>query len=140
MSHSQSVRITELRLPIDHSIEDLHKAIAQRLKMGEHQMLEYTLFKRSYDARGKNSIILLSYIVDVVVDDVEHVLKQFIDDKNIGPTPDTAYHFVGHADETFTEKKRPVVVGFGPCGIFVGLILAQMGLKTIVLGRGQAVR
>ena len=140
MSHSQSVRITELRLPIDHSIEDLHKAIAQRLKMGEHQMLEYTLFKRSYDARGKNSIILLSYIVDVVVDDVEHVLKQFIDDKNIGPTPDTAYHFVGHADETFTEKKRPVVVGFGPCGIFVALILAQMGLKPIVLERGQAVR
>ena len=140
MPHSQSVRITELRLPIDHSIEDLHKAIAQRLKMDEHQALEYTLFKRSYDARGKNTIILLSYIVDVVVDDVERVLKQFIDDKNIGPTPDTAYHFIGHASTPILENKRPVVVGFGPCGIFVALILAQMGLKPIVLERGQAVR
>ena len=140
MPHSQSVRITELRLPIDHSIEDLHKAIAQRLKMDEHQALEYTLFKRSYDARGKNTIILLSYIVDVVVDDVERVLKQFIDDKNIGPTPDTTYHFIGHASTPILENKRPVVVGFGPCGIFVALILAQMGLKPIVLERGQAVR
>ena len=96
MPHSQSVRITELRLPIDHSIEDLHKAIAQRLKMDEHQALEYTLFKRSYDARGKSTIILLSYIVDVVVDDVERVLKQFIDDKNISATPDTAYHLQAH--------------------------------------------
>ena len=140
MPHSQSVRITELRLPIDHSIEDLHKAIAQRLKMDEHQALEYTLFKRSYDARGKSTIILLSYIVDVVVDDVERVLKQFIDDKNISATPDTGYHFIGHASTAILENKRPVVVGFGPCGIFVALILAQMGLKPIVLERGQAVR
>ena len=140
MPHSHSVRISELRLPIDHSTEDLHNAIVQRLKMGEYQTLEYSLFKRSYDARGKNAVILLSYTLDVVVDDVERILKQCADDKHISASPDTNYHFIGHADASFSEKKRPVVVGFGPCGIFVALILAQMGLKPIVLERGQAVR
>ncbi|TDR32502.1 NAD(P)/FAD-dependent oxidoreductase [Hydromonas duriensis] len=140
MPHTSSIRITELRLPIDHSPEALAEAIAKRLDLKHSPSLVYTVFKRSYDARGKSTQILLSYIVDVQVDDAAQMLKRFAGDKNISATPDTRYHFVGHANALSAQKKRPVVVGFGPCGIFVALVLAQMGLKPIVVERGQAVR
>lgn len=140
MSYLTSVRISELRLPIDHNEAELTAAIVDRLKLDATQPLVYNLYKRSYDARGKSTQILLSYTIDVQVQNVEHVLKQFENDQNIKASPDTSYHFVGKINALASSQKRPVVVGFGPCGIFVALILAQMGLKPIVLERGQAVR
>jgi uncharacterized FAD-dependent dehydrogenase len=140
MSHTHAIRITELRLPLDHAADELLPAVAARLGISLDDVIEFTLFKRSYDARGKSTQILLSYTVDVVVRHPEAVLQKHLNDKNIGATPDTSYHFVGHANDLSNAKKRPVVIGFGPCGIFAALILAQMGLKPIVLERGQAVR
>ena len=140
MSHTHAIRITELRLPLDHDADELLPAVAARLGISLDDVIEFTLFKRSYDARGKSTQILLSYTVDVVVPHPEAVLQKHLNDKNIGATPDTSYHFVGHANDLSNAKKRPVVIGFGPCGIFAALILAQMGLKPIVLERGQAVR
>ena len=140
MSHTHAIRITELRLPLDHDADELLPAVAARLGISLDDVIEFTLFKRSYDARGKSTQILLSYTVDVVVRHPEAVLQKHLNDKNIGATPDTSYHFVGHANDLSNAKKRPVVIGFGPCGIFAALILAQMGLKPIVLERGQAVR
>ena len=140
MPHTHAIRITELRLPLEHSADELRPAIAARLDIALDDVIEFTLFKRSYDARGKSTQILLSYTVDVVVANVDALLHKFSTDKNISATPDTSYHFVGAANDVSNAKKRPVVIGFGPCGIFAALILAQMGLRPIVLERGQAVR
>ncbi|MDP3583485.1 MAG: NAD(P)/FAD-dependent oxidoreductase, partial [Thiobacillus sp.] len=82
--------------------------------------------------------LLLVYAVDVEVRNEAALLKTFRNDRQLAPTPDMTYRFVGHAPENLSE--RPLVVGFGPSGIFAALLLAQMGFKPIVLERGKAVR
>src|SRR3546814_20415391 len=59
-------------------------------------------------------------------------------DRNINPAPDVSYHPVASAPSGFGN--RPIVIGFGPCGIFAALTLAQMGFRPIVLARGKPVR
>ncbi len=132
------LRITELKLPLDHSDEDLRAAILQRLGIADAQLTAFTLFKRSYDARKKNSELLFIYTIDLEVSNEAELLRKFADDPNVGPAPDVSYTFVGHASAA--PEQRPVVVGFGPCGIFAGLLLAQMGLRPIIVERGKEVR
>ena len=132
------LRITELKLPLDHSDEQLRAAIVQRLGIADAELLDFSLFKRSYDARKKSSELLFIYTLDVSVRDEAALLAKFADDRQIGPTPDMRYQFVGHAPAELEE--RPLVVGFGPCGIFAGLLLAQMGFRPIILERGKEVR
>ena len=132
------LRITELKLPIDHPDEDLRPAILQRLGIASDELLEFTLFKRSYDARKKSSELCFIYTIDFQVRDEAALLLRLADDRHINPAPDISYKVVGHAPEDLTE--RPVVVGFGPCGIFAGLLLAQMGFRPIILERGKEVR
>jgi uncharacterized protein len=132
------IRINELQLPLDHAPEALRTAIVNRLKITDTDLLNFTVFKRSYDARKKNSEITLVYIIDVNVNNAEKILARFSDDKNIRPAPDTNYYPVASAPADLTE--RPIVIGFGPCGLFAALTLAQMGFKPIVLERGTDVR
>lgn len=132
------LRITELKLPLDHADEALREAIVQRLGITDEQLLGFTLFKRSYDARKKNSELLFIYTIDLETSNEAELLRKFADDRNIGPAPDVTYKFVGQAPADLQE--RPIVVGFGPCGIFAGLLLAQMGFKPIILERGKEVR
>ncbi|RMQ97690.1 Pyridine nucleotide-disulfide oxidoreductase [Pseudomonas savastanoi pv. glycinea] len=132
------LRITELKLPIDHPDEDLRPALLQRLGIASDELLEFTLFKRSYDARKKSSELCFIYTIDFEVRDEAALLLRHADDRHLNPAPDVSYKVVGHAPEGLTE--RPVVVGFGPCGIFAGLLLAQMGFKPIILERGKEVR
>jgi uncharacterized FAD-dependent dehydrogenase len=132
------LRITEFKLPIDHAEEALRPALVQRLGLADSQLLDFTLFKRSYDARKKSAELCFIYTIDFSVADEAALLKKFSDDRHISIAPDTAYKFVGHAPEQMGE--RPLVVGFGPCGIFAALLLAQMGFKPIVLERGKEVR
>ncbi len=131
------LRLTELRLPLDHPPEALSAAIVERLGIAAGDLGDVTVFRRSYDAR-KVAMMTMIYTVDIVVRDEAALLRRFAGDRHVGPTPDTNYRFVGRAPEGFAN--RPVVVGFGPCGIFAGLILAQMGLRPIILERGKAVR
>jgi uncharacterized protein len=134
------IRITELRLPIEHPPEAIEQAILRRLKVDAKDLIQVTIFKRSYDAR-KNIALAFIYTVDVSVKNEEAILKGFANDPNIRISPDTQYHFVAQAPDTLgTSFIRPVVIGFGPCGIFAALLLAQMGLKPIVLERGKQVR
>jgi len=132
------LRITELKLPLDHPSEALRPAIIQRLGIADDELLDFSLFKRSYDARKKSSELQFIYTLDCRVRDEAALLARLKDDRQIGPSPDTAYKPVGQAAEQLEE--RPLVVGFGPCGIFAALILAQAGLRPIVLERGTEVR
>lgn len=132
------LRINELKLPLDHPDEALREAIVQRLGIADEQLLGFTLFKRSYDARKKNSELLFIYTIDLETSNEAELLRRFEDDRNVGPAPDVTYQYVGHAPSELEE--RPLVVGFGPCGIFAALLLAQMGFKPIVLERGKEVR
>jgi uncharacterized FAD-dependent dehydrogenase len=131
------LRITDLKLPLDHADEALPKAIRARLKLGAKEPLSFTVAKRSYDARKRGAILLI-YALDVDTPHEAELLRQFADDKNIGPTPDTSYRFVAQAPAEL--PRRPIVIGTGPCGLFAGLILAQMGFRPIILDRGKAVR
>ena len=135
------IRITELRLPIDHAPEALEAAILKRLKIAPQDLIQFQIFKRSYDAR-KNAVLSFIYTVDLSAKNEEGLLKQFDGDIHIRQSPDTSYHFVTKAPESIENGQalRPVVIGFGPCGIFAALVLAQMGFKPIVLERGKKVR
>ncbi|MHC6224386.1 NAD(P)/FAD-dependent oxidoreductase [Pseudomonas sp. X10] len=132
------LRITELKLPLDHPDEALREAIVQRLGIEDEQLLGFTLFKRSYDARKKNSEMLFIYTIDLEASNEAELLRKFADDRNVNLAPDVSYKFVGQAPDGLEE--RPIVVGFGPCGIFAGLLLAQMGFRPIILERGKEVR
>ena len=131
------LRLNEIQLPLDHPEDALRSAILDRLTIKSAALLGFTIFRRSYDARKKNAV-LLTYTVDVECEDEAAVQKRLSTLKNVIATPDMQYKFVAHANGT--EKSRPVVIGTGPCGLFAALILAQMGFKPIVLERGKAVR
>ena len=132
------IRLTELRLPIDHAPEALEQAILKRLHLNPKDLIGFTVFKRSYDAR-KNVALSLIYTLDISVKDEDALLQKYAGDQHIRVSPDTSYHFVTNASQAH-PLDRPVVIGFGPCGIFAALVLAQMGFKPIVLERGKAVR
>ena len=132
------IRINELQLPLDPPADALRPAIVRRLKITDAQLLDFTVFKRSYDARKKNSEITFVYIIDVTLDNEASVLERFADDRNVRTAPDTGYYPVAKAPDDLTE--RPLIIGFGPCGLFAALTLAQMGFKPIVLERGRDVR
>jgi uncharacterized FAD-dependent dehydrogenase len=132
------LRIAELKLPLDHAEPELRQAVLNRLGIAEDELIDFSVFKRSYDARKRSAIVLI-YSLDVQVKNEAQVLRRLQDDRQIGPSPDTGYKFVTAARPA-PGIPRPVVVGMGPCGLFVALILAQMGLNPIVLERGKVVR
>ena len=131
------LRLTEVQLPLDHPESAIRAAILARLAIADQDLIDFSIFKRSYDARKKTAISLI-YTLDIEVNNEEQVLKRLQGNRHVGPTPDTSYHFVAHAPQGLSE--RPVVIGSGPCGIFAGLILAQMGFRPIILERGKSVR
>lgn len=137
------LRLNEIKLPLDHTEDELTDAIIHKLKISADDLLSFDVFKRSYDARKKANILLI-YQLDVVLTATTEktVLEQFTKQSSVRVSPDTGYYFPGHAPQDFptAEQQRPIIIGFGPCGILAALLLAQMGLKPIVLERGQDVR
>ena len=133
------LRLTEIKLPLAHAEDALRDALLHTLNVMPPEVLSFTVFKRSFDAR--KAVIMQVYIVDVQLASAEleaALLARYAGNPHILPTPDMVYHPVGMAPASLAL--RPVVVGFGPCGIFAALILAQMGFKPIVLERGKPVR
>jgi uncharacterized FAD-dependent dehydrogenase len=135
------LRLSEIKLPLEHSESELEAAIRSRLALihvPSDNLIRYTVFRRAHDAR-KRSDIKLTYIVDIEVKDEAAALRHLDDQPHCSVTPDMAYKFVAKAPIQ-TTLPRPVVIGVGPCGLFAGLILAQMGFRPIILERGKAVR
>jgi len=149
------LRLTDLKLPLDHSETALAAAILARLGLHTDELTSFTVARRSYDARKRGAIVLI-YSVDVETPREAEILRRLqveseadadgrgVDQRKQKPgrevmaTPDTAYRFVAHA--THDLALRPIVIGTGPCGLFAGLVLAQMGFRPIILERGKAVR
>jgi len=131
------LRLTNIKLPLDHSESDMRAAIVQKLAIQDSELVEYCVYKRSYDARKKKSIFFI-YSLDVKTRNHAQLLAQFVDDPQVKEKPNDDYQYVAQAPKGLTE--RPLIIGMGPCGLFVGLILAQMGFKPIILERGKAVR
>ena len=134
------LRLTDLTLPLDHADSALRDAVLARLKLPACALRSLTVAKRSYDARKRGHIVL-TYSVDVDVADEAAVLARASAQSHrvkVTPTPDTTYRFIARPSPT--QVLRPIVVGMGPCGLFAGLVLAQMGLRPIILERGKQVR
>jgi len=131
------LRLTDIKLPLDHPPEAIEKAAISRLKIAPSQLRSCQIFRRAHDARKKSSITLV-YTLDVELENEEAILKRCSGDNHVKPAPDMDYKFVAKAPAGFS--KRPVVIGAGPCGLFAGLILAQMGFRPIILERGKVVR
>ena len=138
------IRITELRLPLHHETAALRAAVLQRLGVTDEALRELHVFRRAYDARRKTAIVLI-YTLDCTLATAAQeaaVLQRLEGDPHVRTSPDTRYRLVAQAPADFraSQRPRPVVIGFGPCGLFAALILAQMGLCPIVLERGKPVR
>ncbi|MDX1391412.1 MAG: NAD(P)/FAD-dependent oxidoreductase [Rheinheimera sp.] len=131
------LRLTEIKLPLNHDENAINAAIITKLKISPGQLHSVTVFKRGFDARKKSDIQLI-YTLDIEVDNEAQLLTRFAKDQHVKPAPDTSYKFVAKAPANLTE--RPIVIGLGPCGLFAGLLLAQMGFKPIILERGKEVR
>jgi uncharacterized FAD-dependent dehydrogenase len=139
------LRLTDIKLPLDHSESALTDAILARLGIAAAELRGYTVARRSYDARKRGAIVLI-YSVDVDTPREAELLRRAAAEADrddgkpgkLGPTPDTSYKFVGKAPADL--PLRPLVIGMGPCGLFAGLVLAQMGFRPIILERGKEVR
>ena len=131
------IRITEIKLPLEHKPDDVVAAVIKKLGINAADLVEYSIFKRGVDARKANAI-LLAYTLDVTVKGEAKVLAKLSKDPHVKLAPDTSYQFVANAPTNLAT--RPVVVGLGPAGLFAALILAQSGFKPLVLERGKAVR
>ncbi len=136
------IRLSEIKLPLDQAAEPmaaLRGAAARLLGIAEADLAEVGVFKRSFDARKAE--LLAVYIVDVALADPTReapLLARHAGQPHVAPTPDMQWRPPVRVAEPLAA--RPVVVGFGPCGIFAALVLAQMGLRPIVLERGKKVR
>jgi len=134
------LRLSQLKLPLDHTEADLRAAVCRRLRLEPHQLRGLRLVKRSVDARKPKTIALVySFDLELAFDrrGEAALLKRFAGDPHLGPSPDTTYKPV---DQACGNHPRPVVVGAGPCGYFAALLLAQMGFRPLLLERGKAIR
>ena len=129
------LRLTDIKLPLDHAPPALQAAILKKLKLPAEALLDFQVFKRAHDARNKQAITYI-YTVDVTLKDESRAPP------GARPTPAMDYKFAAHAPAHFpnSHSKRPLVIGAGPCGLFAALILAQSGFKPILLERGKDVR
>src|SRR5262249_15185814 len=136
------LRLSEIKLPLDHPPEAIAQAAIARLGIPARNLLSCTVFRRAHDARKKSAILLI-YTLDIEARDEAAILKRFARDSHVNPAPDMEYRFVAQAPASQAPQRqamRPIVIGAGPCGLFAALLLAQMGFRPVILERGRVVR
>jgi uncharacterized FAD-dependent dehydrogenase len=137
------LRLTDLRLPLDHTEEELKAAILAELGLPLHEPIHYSIARRGVDARKPGAIVLV-YHLDVEIAHEDEIFRRHqrrarkASGPHLGPVPDTTYRLPARAPANLT--RRPIVIGIGPCGLFAGLLLAEMGFRPLILERGKAVR
>jgi hypothetical protein len=131
------IRLSNIQLPLDHDDQAMTSAVLDRLSIAAGDLVSVHVHKRGYDARKKTNIVLV-YTLDVETTQNESLIEKFAEHQLVKATPDMSYQFVANAPADLQE--RPIVIGFGPCGLLAGLVLAQMGYKPIILDRGKEVR
>ncbi len=124
------IRIHQVKCTSD-AIEDIQAQLLKKLHMPNKDLLSWSIYRKSVDARKQK--VLFSYLIDAQVRNE----KKYLRNKDVSITPDETYHFVKQGPTTL--EHRPVVVGFGPAGMFAALILAQAGYKPIIIERGSQV-
>jgi uncharacterized FAD-dependent dehydrogenase len=130
------LRLTELKLPLDHAEAELAAELLKRLGIAAGDLVTFSVFRRAVDARKRSAIVLI-YTLDIEVRDEKALLRRLKDDRNVSVAPDMDYRFV---TRTPANATRPVIIGTGPCGLLAALVLAQMGFRPIILERGKVVR
>ncbi len=136
------LRLTEIKLPLNHAASELTAAILQRLGITADELAGFSIARRGYDARKRGTVSFV-YTLDAELKDAAAeaaTLQRLQADGRVSTTPDMSYRFVTRAAYASAAQSRPVIIGTGPCGLFAGLILAQMGFRPILLERGKAVR
>jgi hypothetical protein len=131
------LRLTEIKLPIEHQDGEIKAAILKKLGIAESELISHSVFKRGVDARRAHAILFTYTLLAEVRDEVA-LLERFKNDPHVRIAPDTSYHFAAHAPQNLAT--RPIVIGMGPAGLFAALLLAQMGFRPLILERGKAVR
>jgi uncharacterized FAD-dependent dehydrogenase len=130
------LRLTELKLPLDHAEGAIEAALLQRLGLAAGELVGFSVFRRAVDARKKSAIALI-YTLDIEVKNEKALFERRKGDRNLAVAPDMAYRFIARAPP---NAARPVIIGTGPCGLLAALVLAQMGFRPIILERGKVVR
>lgn len=127
------IRIRDISLPPEHDANQLLYEAARMLKISGSKIRELSIIRRSIDARKKPDVRVI-YTVDVAVDGSEKKILKASGCKKAAIAQMTYYK---PPKGNFVSDSRPVVVGFGPAGMFAGLILAMAGLNPIILERGE---
>lgn len=128
------IRISDISMPLHYTDEALRRAAAKKLRTDVQTLKKLALVKRSVDARKKQDVRFV-VTVDVETDGNEDKLLSRVRDSHVTKAPKRTYAIPPHG----TLSQRPVVVGFGPAGMFAGLLLARAGLRPIILERGGSV-
>jgi len=130
------LRLTDIKLDLDHAEGEIKAAVLKRLDLKPQDLIGYSVYRRAVDAR-RRSAIALTYTLDIEVRNEAALLQRFARDRNVALAPDEGYRLKARAA---APAQRPVVIGTGPCGLFAGLVLAQMGFRPLILERGKVVR
>lgn len=132
------IRINQLKLPVDHGKQDLEKKAAKLLKIPQDKIRKLTIRRQSIDARKKGELLYI-YSVDVQIEGNEVSAVKRAKSPNILNVQEKIYQFPEPEAEAKHLPDRPVIIGFGPAGLFCGLMLARAGFRPVILERGADV-
>lgn len=128
------LRVQQVRLSLDEQLDELPGKLIKKLSIRQEELLSWRIYRESLDARKANDVHY-TYCIDCEVKNEERIVKKHMRDvRKI-----QKYQYTYPKKGLLGLKHRPVVVGFGPAGMFAALLLAQMGYRPLVIERGQCV-